>query len=126
MDPYTWFSTPGDMATFKWIDIFVEASFYPIFAMLFGYGLNMQYEKSIANRIVICSGHGTSNGHFTWVRPAACIVHLVGGRFIHICAYGLYHDCVCQNSEEVVATIAAAFVYIVPSGIIYGMHLFSE
>ena len=49
MDPYTWFSTPSDMATFKWIDIFVEASFYPIFAMLFGYGLNMQYEKALAN-----------------------------------------------------------------------------
>ena len=27
MDPYTWFSTPGDVATFKWIDIFVEAVF---------------------------------------------------------------------------------------------------
>lgn len=49
-DPFTWFTAPGEIQTFKWIDIFVEASFYPIFAMLFGYGLNMQYEKAVANR----------------------------------------------------------------------------
>ncbi|NYF23969.1 DUF418 domain-containing protein [Sporosarcina sp. JAI121] len=52
IDPYTWFNAPGDMEAFKWIDIFVEASFYPVFAMLFGYGLNMQYEKSIADKTV--------------------------------------------------------------------------
>ncbi|WP_438316238.1 DUF418 domain-containing protein [Sporosarcina sp. FA9] len=49
-DAFTWFTAPGEIQTYKWIDIFVEASFYPIFAMLFGYGLNMQYEKAIANR----------------------------------------------------------------------------
>ncbi|MFD1926920.1 DUF418 domain-containing protein [Sporosarcina siberiensis] len=49
-DAFTWFTAPGEIQTFKWIDIFVEASFYPIFAMLFGYGLNMQYEKAVANR----------------------------------------------------------------------------
>lgn len=46
IDPYSFF-TSGDEETFKWIDIFVQGSFYPIFALLFGYGLNMQYEKSI-------------------------------------------------------------------------------
>ncbi|MEV9640531.1 DUF418 domain-containing protein [Mammaliicoccus sciuri] len=49
MDPYTWFSTPGEQSAFHFIDVFVEASFYPLFAMLFGYGLNMQYEKSLKN-----------------------------------------------------------------------------
>lgn len=50
LDPHTYFSTPSDVASFKLINIFVEASFYPIFAMMFGYGLNMQYEKSLANK----------------------------------------------------------------------------
>ena len=77
LDPYTWFSTPSDMATFKWIDIFVEASFYPIFAMLFGYGLNMQYEKAIANRYAICSGYGTSFRHITCV--SVCSMHCLFG-----------------------------------------------
>ncbi|CAM3100482.1 DUF418 domain-containing protein [Filibacter tadaridae] len=49
MDPYTWFSSPSDEMTYKWIDIFIEGSFYPIFALLFGYGLNMQYEKAKMN-----------------------------------------------------------------------------
>lgn len=46
INPYSFF-TSGEEDTFKWIDIFVQGSFYPIFALLFGYGLNMQYEKSI-------------------------------------------------------------------------------
>lgn len=47
LDPYTWFSSNSDEITFRWIDIFVQGSFYPIFAFLFGYGINMQYEKSL-------------------------------------------------------------------------------
>lgn len=47
IDPYTWFTAPGDAETFKWITIFVQGSFYPIFAMMFGYGMNMQYEKTV-------------------------------------------------------------------------------
>lgn len=50
IDPFTWFSSPSDIQAFKWLDIFIEGSFYPIFAMLFGYGINMQYEKARANK----------------------------------------------------------------------------
>ncbi|MFS0575447.1 DUF418 domain-containing protein [Sporosarcina sp. 179-K 3D1 HS] len=49
IDPHSWFSTPSDVATYKWIAIFIQGSFYPIFAILFGYGLNMQYEKAVRN-----------------------------------------------------------------------------
>ncbi|WP_342512946.1 DUF418 domain-containing protein [Sporosarcina sp. FSL K6-1522] len=76
MDPYSWFSTPSDQATFKNIDIFVEASFYPIFAMLFGYGLNMQYEKALANgtafapfmvrRLTVLLGFGLIHALVVW------------------------------------------------------------
>lgn len=46
INPYTWFQVPGDYETHKWIDIFVQGSVYPLFSMLFGYGLSMQFMKS--------------------------------------------------------------------------------
>ena len=49
VNPYTWYQNPSDYETFKMIDIFVQGSVYPLFAMLFGYGLAMQFMKSEAN-----------------------------------------------------------------------------
>lgn len=46
IDPYHYFTTTSDQMTFQWITILIQGSFYPIFAFLFGYGLNMQYEKA--------------------------------------------------------------------------------
>ncbi|XXM73926.1 DUF418 domain-containing protein [Lysinibacillus sphaericus] len=46
MDPYTWWKTPDDAALYPWIDVLVQASFYPLFAMLFGYGLSIQQERA--------------------------------------------------------------------------------
>ncbi len=46
INPYTWFQIPGDFEVFKWIDIFVQGSVYPLFSMLFGYGLAMQFMKT--------------------------------------------------------------------------------
>ena len=119
MDPYTWFSAPGDMATFKWIDIFVEASFYPIFAMLFGYGLNMQYEKSIANkmqfapvmarRMGVLLVFGLLHALFIWVGDILFTYALMG--FIMIAFVRIPKKWMLP---------LAAIVYIVPSGIIYG------
>ncbi|MBE3568725.1 MAG: DUF418 domain-containing protein [Bacillales bacterium] len=44
-DPYHWWNSPGDYAHYAWIDIFVQASFYPLFAMLFGYSMSLQQER---------------------------------------------------------------------------------
>ena len=76
-DPFTWFSTPGDIETFRWIDIFVEGSFYPIFAMLFGYGLNMQYEKAVANGSPFAPVAARRLGILALIWPSACTVYLV-------------------------------------------------
>ena len=46
INPYTWYTYPLDKETFQWIDIVVQASVYPLFSMLFGYGLMMQFRKS--------------------------------------------------------------------------------
>lgn len=76
IDPHSYFSTPSDVASYKLISIFVETSFYPIFAMMFGYGLNMQYEKAKANgkpyvpmmarRLAILMGFGLIHALFIW------------------------------------------------------------
>lgn len=46
IDPYSWFDGEWDTEVFTFLDIFVQASFYPLFAMLFGYGLAMQFVKA--------------------------------------------------------------------------------
>ncbi|MFD1206709.1 MULTISPECIES: DUF418 domain-containing protein [Sporosarcina] len=76
IDPHSWFTIPSDVELYKWINVFVEASFYPIFAMLFGYGLNMQYEKAkrngkpfapiMAKRLAILMGFGLIHAIFVW------------------------------------------------------------
>ncbi|WP_093059611.1 DUF418 domain-containing protein [Psychrobacillus sp. OK028] len=49
INPYTWYQNPSDYETFKMIDLFVQGSVYPLFSMLFGYGLAMQFMKAEAN-----------------------------------------------------------------------------
>ncbi|MEK3887423.1 DUF418 domain-containing protein [Bacillus sp. FSL K6-3431] len=44
-NPYEWFKY-DDLTVYTWIDIFVQGSFYPIFAMMFGYGLVIMQERS--------------------------------------------------------------------------------
>ena len=76
LDPFTFFTSGNDAETFRWIDIFVQGSFYPIFAFLFGYGLNMQYEKAIeknrpfasiiAKRLTILLCFGLLHALFIW------------------------------------------------------------
>lgn len=36
-----------DQSLYNWIELFVQASFYPIFAMLFGYGLVLIRNRTI-------------------------------------------------------------------------------
>ncbi len=76
IDPYTWFSTGSDATAFAWIDIFVQGSFYPIFAFLFGYGMNMQYEKALktnqrftsmmVRRLTVLLAFGLIHAVFIW------------------------------------------------------------
>ncbi|SEJ61618.1 uncharacterized protein SAMN04488127_2297 [Bhargavaea ginsengi] len=48
IDPFTWFRSLSDEVSHMWVDILFQSSFYPLFAMLFGYGMNMQYEKAVS------------------------------------------------------------------------------
>lgn len=46
INPYTLYTDLSDKDTFQWIDIVLQGSVYPLFSMLFGYGLMMQFMKS--------------------------------------------------------------------------------
>ena len=46
IEPLEWWKEPLDQGVYMFIDIFIQASFYPLFSMLFGYGLVMLWEKT--------------------------------------------------------------------------------
>ncbi|WP_255550329.1 DUF418 domain-containing protein [Sporosarcina sp. E16_3] len=123
MDPYTWFSTPADMATFKWIDIFVEASFYPIFAMLFGYGLNMQYEKSIENKMPFAPVMARRMGVLLVFGLIHALLIWMGDILFTYALMGFIMIAFVRIPKKWMLPLAS-FVYIVPSGIMYGITYF--
>ncbi|MFS0613686.1 DUF418 domain-containing protein [Lederbergia ruris] len=43
-NPYEWWQY-DDLTSYMWIDILVQASFYPIFAMMFGYGIVLMRDR---------------------------------------------------------------------------------
>lgn len=48
IDPFVWWDSPADKGAYAFIDIFVQASFYPLFSILFGYGLVILRESAMA------------------------------------------------------------------------------
>ncbi|MFC4353614.1 DUF418 domain-containing protein [Chryseomicrobium palamuruense] len=45
IDPFSWYQLPKDQQTSQIIDIWFQGSFYPLFAMLFGFGLALQADR---------------------------------------------------------------------------------
>ena len=48
-DLSNWFTEAQDIILQQYLDIYVQSSFYPLFSMLFGYGLALQFIKAKAN-----------------------------------------------------------------------------
>ncbi|MGV2940750.1 DUF418 domain-containing protein [Mesobacillus sp. LC4] len=48
IDPETWWDGSVNLYTYRFIDLFIQASFYPLFSMLFGYGLVILRERTLA------------------------------------------------------------------------------
>jgi uncharacterized protein len=47
LNPYVWWSSKSDQTIYSFIDFFVQASFYPLFALLFGFGLMIMRERAV-------------------------------------------------------------------------------
>ena len=45
-----WFTSAKDIINYQYIEIYVQSSFYPLFSMLFGYGIAMQFIKATEQR----------------------------------------------------------------------------
>ena len=46
LDLPNWFTDANDLIFHQYLDIYVQSSFYPLFSMLFGYGIAMQFTKA--------------------------------------------------------------------------------
>lgn len=46
-DPFSWWGDSINRPVYWWIDVFVQASFYPLFTIMFGYGLAMQHQRAV-------------------------------------------------------------------------------
>lgn len=125
MDPYSWFADNGEGLSFMWLDIFIEASFYPIFAMLFGYGLSMQYEKSLlqkspfgpvaVRRMFILLLFGLIHAMFIWSGDILFTYAMMG--FIMIALVRL---------PPKLLFFGALALYVVPNGVITGLFYVGE
>ncbi|MER1999147.1 MAG: DUF418 domain-containing protein [Lysinibacillus sp.] len=72
----TWFTEATDIIWHQLLDIYVQSSFYPLFAMLFGYGIAMQYLKAqerntkfysfVSRRIVLLFIFGMLHAYLIW------------------------------------------------------------
>ncbi|TFD99259.1 DUF418 domain-containing protein [Jeotgalibacillus salarius] len=75
-DPYSWWGDSINRPVYWWIDVFVQASFYPIFAMMFGAGLAIQYMRAeekkahftsfASRRLAILLGIGLIHAFLIW------------------------------------------------------------
>ncbi|KGR76425.1 DUF418 domain-containing protein [Ureibacillus sinduriensis] len=76
IDLGSWFTEAKDIIWHQTLDIYVQSSFYPLFSMLFGYGLAMQYMKAertginfykfAPKRLVILFILGLFHAFFIW------------------------------------------------------------
>jgi uncharacterized protein len=76
-NPYEWWKN-GDETLYRWIEILVESSFYPIFAMMFGYGsvilrdrviqrgMSMSFNNLFLRRLVFLLLIGLLHAFFIW------------------------------------------------------------
>lgn len=72
----TWFTEAQDIIWHQLLDIYVQSSFYPLFAMLFGYGIAIQFMKAqqngtkfysyVSRRIVFLFIIGMLHAVFIW------------------------------------------------------------
>ena len=122
IEPYSYFSASGDLGAFKWLTIFVQGSFYPIFAFLFGYGLNMQYEKALernepfvkmmSKRLSILLVFGLIHALFIWSGDVLFSYATLGFSLL-----------ILIRIPAKWLTILAAVLYIIPGILLIGLLL---
>ncbi|RLQ97239.1 DUF418 domain-containing protein [Falsibacillus albus] len=88
MNPFEWWDQRSDLGSYVSDDIFIEGSFYPIFAFLFGFGMVMIQQRTrsmgdssfkiSARRLLILLGFGIIHAVFIWYGDILIIYALLG------------------------------------------------
>ena len=120
INPYAWYQNPSDYETYKMIDIFVQGSVYPLFSMLFGYGLAMQFMKSEANgrpfskfavrRLSVLLVIGCIHAFLIWAGDILITYALAG--FVLILMIRL---------KPIWLFLISIFLYLIPNGLLSGL-----
>ena len=86
-NPYDWFQYE-DLTFYTWIDLLLQGSVYPIFAMLFGYGMALMYQNSLKNnrsyykisirRLIALMVFGMIHAFFIWAGDILIIYATMG------------------------------------------------
>ncbi|MFB1081401.1 DUF418 domain-containing protein [Jeotgalibacillus sp. JSM ZJ347] len=124
-DPYSWWGDSINRPTHWWIDVFVQASFYPIFAMMFGAGLAIQFmrasEKNSAftsfaiKRLVILLGIGITHAFLVWS----------GDILITYAVTGFILIWMLKLSGTMLLTLGF-IIYLLPQGLLTGIMFFAS
>ncbi|MDZ5713040.1 DUF418 domain-containing protein [Jeotgalibacillus haloalkalitolerans] len=124
-DPYAWWGDSINRPVYWWIDVFVQASFYPIFAMMFGAGLAIQFMRAsekgtvftsfAVRRLIILLGIGMIHAFLVWSGDIL-ITYAVTG-FILIWMLKL---------SGKMLLILGFTVYLLPQGLLTGIMFFAS
>ncbi|MBS4177427.1 DUF418 domain-containing protein [Lederbergia citrea] len=123
-NPYEWWKY-GDLTVFTWLDILVQGSFYPIFAMMFGYGMvimmqrskvkNVSFWKISVRRLLILLLFGVFHAFLIWY----------GDILITYAVMGLVLLLFLRISGPILISIGA-ILYILPQLFIGGMLILAS
>lgn len=114
LDLQSWFTQAKDIIAHQYLDIYIQSSFYPLFSMLFGYGLAMQFIKAEQNgarfypfasrRLLILLAIGFMHAYLIWwgdilTQYAFCgfflllLIRLKPGKLLafSVGIYGIFH-----------------------------------
>ncbi|PSL28375.1 uncharacterized protein B0H99_11619 [Planomicrobium soli] len=124
VDPYTYFARPYDTEIYDFIDVFIQASFYPLFAMLFGYGLAMQYLKAeerkqafmpvAVRRLLVLLAIGILHAFFLWYGDILISYAIIGFLLIGM----------LRLSSKLLAGMAL-LIYTVPHALILALMFYA-
>ncbi|MDZ5470277.1 DUF418 domain-containing protein [Bacillus sp. 31A1R] len=119
IDPLKWWDGTLNTVTYSFIDIFAQASFYPLFSMLFGYGLVILRERTLAKGINFVA---LSARRLTLLLGIGCIHAFLiwhGDILINYAIFGFILLLFLRLSGKAMM-ITGALLYIIPN-ILFGL-----
>ncbi|WP_433748826.1 DUF418 domain-containing protein [Falsibacillus pallidus] len=97
INPFEWWEYRNTLLNYEWIDIFLEGSVYPIFALLFGFGLAVIRQRAVnkgesfsrigSRRLVLLLFLGALHAIFIWFGDILINYALLGFLLMTVLSY---------------------------------------